>query len=67
MNYNFSEKLKILRIESGLTQTALAKEFNVSLKTISHWETAYSEPSLKQLIAIADFFDVSLDELVGRD
>lgn len=67
MKITFAEKLKKLRIDSHLTQTGLAMEFNVSLKTISHWETGYSEPSIKQLITIANFFDVTLDELVGRE
>ena len=60
----FKENLKILRTEKGLGQNALAEALNVSLKTISHWETGYSEPSIAQLAQIAKFFEISLDELI---
>ncbi len=63
---SFSDNLKTLRNAQNIDQQALATALNVSSKTISHWETAYTEPSITQLIAIADFFDVSLDELVDR-
>lgn len=63
---SFSDNLKALRKVQHIDQLNLAKALNVSPKTISHWETAYTEPSINQLIALADFFDVSLDELVDR-
>ena len=59
--------IKRLRLEKKNTQTELAKQLNTTLKTVSHWETGYTEPSVSQLIMLADFFNVSLDELVGRD
>lgn len=62
----FSENLKALRTASGAGQKQLAEKLNISLKTISHWETGYSEPSISQLIQLADFFEVTIDELVGR-
>ena len=62
----FKENLKTIRKEKHISQEALAKYLDVSIKTISHWETGYSEPSIAQLIQIADFFDVSLDFLLGR-
>ncbi len=61
-----SKNLKFLRKEKGIGQDALAKELNTSVKTVSHWETGYSQPSIEQLIRLADFFDISIDELVGR-
>ena len=63
---SFSENLKSLRKLYKIDQAKLSKELNVSSKTISHWETGYTEPSISQLIMIADFFDISLDELVDR-
>ena len=62
----FKENLKSLRIAKGIGQAVLAEKMNISTKTISHWETGYSEPSIAQLVQLAEFFDVSLDELVGR-
>ncbi|MBQ7770698.1 MAG: helix-turn-helix transcriptional regulator, partial [Clostridia bacterium] len=47
-------------------QGELAKVLSVSLKTVSHWETGYTEPSVAQLIRLADYFEISIDELVGR-
>lgn len=61
------DSLKTMRIERTITQEQLAKKLNISLKTISHWETGYTEPSITQLIALADLYSVSLDELVGRN
>lgn len=61
------ENLKQFRCELKLTQQQLANMLNISLKTLSHWETGYSEPSLDQLIALSDYFKVSTDELLGKD
>lgn len=62
----FPKSLKNLRLCKGLGQKQMALELNLTVKTISHWETGYSEPSVSQLIMLADFFDVSIDELVGH-
>ena len=63
---SFAENLKRLRKELKIGQQDLSKVINVSTKTISHWETGYTEPSINQLIALANFFDITLDELVDR-
>ncbi|MBQ8427221.1 MAG: helix-turn-helix transcriptional regulator [Clostridia bacterium] len=63
---SFSDNLKYLRKNFNIDQGVLAEALNVSPKTISHWETNYTEPSISQLIMIADFFQVSLDDLVDR-
>ena len=63
----FQESLKLLRKSNGLGQDKLAEKLNISPKTVSHWETGNTEPSISQLIQLADFFDVSLDELTGRN
>ncbi len=63
----FSQILKKLRVEQKLSQIELSKKLNVSTKSISHWETGYTEPSITQLIQLADIFDISLDELTGRN
>ena len=62
----FKENLKALRVAKGISQAKLAELLNISVKTVSHWETGYTEPSVAQLVFLADFFDVSLDELLGR-
>lgn len=62
----FSEILKNLRKENGIGQRELAEALFTTVKTVSHWETGYTEPSIKQLIMLADYFEISLDELTGR-
>lgn len=64
MEIKFSENLKRLRIENKIPQAVLAEKMNTSVKTISHWETGYSEPSLKQLLELANFFNLSTDDLL---
>ena len=51
---------------NGLGQKELADALETTPKTVSHWETGYSEPSISQLIMLADYFEVTLDDLVGR-
>ena len=51
---------KKLRIEKGASQVDVAKLLNMSKMAISHWEKGHSEPSISQLIIIADFF-IQLD------
>ena len=54
-----------LRSEKKLSQREIARIFNVSQATYNNWENARTQPSLEQLIALADFFDVSVDYLIG--
>lgn len=61
----FKDNLKDLRVERGIGQVELAKAINVSKGIISLWENGLREPNMSSLIALAKFFDVSLDELVG--
>ena len=66
MKNKLKERLKELREEKGLTQTQLAKETNISQAGIAKWETGDRTPSMDQLIILANFFDCSIDYLVGR-
>ena len=63
---NFSEQLKALRNERGLTQKQLGEVTGLSARGIQDYELEQRKPGLDALIALADFFDVSLDYLVGR-
>lgn len=63
----FPEILKEERIKANLKQTELGEKVKLSLKAISMYETGQREPKLNTLIALADFFDVSIDYLVGRE
>ena len=63
----FCERLKELRVEKGIGQIELAKELNVSKGIISLWENGLREPKLSNLVAMAQFFEVSIDYLVGLE
>ncbi len=63
---DFSSRLKELRKERKITQQDLADTFSVRVRTYQGYEYGESYPEVSKLIAIADFFDVSLDYLVGR-
>jgi len=59
--------LKRLRKEKGLTQEQLAEQFFVSSRSVSRWETGSNMPDLDTLIALADFYDVDIREIIdGR-
>ncbi len=59
-------KLKKLRTEKGLSQAELGRLLGVTGQTVLNWENGIFEPRIKDLIAIADFFGVSVDELIER-
>ena len=63
---NFHENLLRLRTEKKLTQKAIAKEVGISWRAYQNYERGTQEPTLSVLVALADFYDISLDELVCR-
>ena len=67
MELNFGERIKRLRRERDLTQEALADALGISAQSVSKWECAYGYPDITQLPAIANFFGVTIDELLGND
>lgn len=62
----FSDNLKVLRTECGLSQGKLAAEVGVTQQCVSKWERAEGEPTLTYLWKLADLFGVSIDVLCGR-
>ena len=62
----FTERLRALREDRDLTQTELAKAVKVTQRNISFYETGKNEPDIKTIIALAEFFNVSIDYLLGR-
>jgi len=63
MNY-FSYNLKMLRIDKKLSQPQLALELGVSKGIISFWENEKYEPTATNIIAVAKYFNVSIDNLL---
>ena len=62
----FEERLIALRKERNLTQEALANKIGVTPQSVSKWETGQSMPDINLLTPLADFFEVSIDYLLGR-
>ena len=60
-------RLKDLREEKGVLQKELAHAINRTRACISSWEQGKTEPSIDDLLKLADFFEVTVDCLVGRD
>ena len=63
---DFSQRLKLLRKERSLKQREMADICGIGLRGYQGYEYAECYPDVPGLIALADFFDVSLDYLVGR-
>ncbi|NLC77487.1 MAG: helix-turn-helix transcriptional regulator [Clostridia bacterium] len=60
------QRLKRLRMQKGMTQEQLAEVIGISRSALSMYELNQREPDLSTLIAIADYFSVSTDYLLGR-
>lgn len=63
----FGERLKELRTEKGITQKELAAILNVSGNAVHCWECDKQEPSMSMLLALSEYFEVSLDFLFGKE
>jgi len=59
--------LKELRNERRLTQEKIAEQLNVSGRTISRWETGSNMPDIGMLVELAEFFDVSITEIIDGE
>ncbi len=62
----FQKRLKELRTEKGVSQVYIAEILGITDRGYRKYEAGDNEPTMSILIALADYFDVSLDYLVGR-
>jgi transcriptional regulator with XRE-family HTH domain len=67
MKITISQSLRRLRRERGNTQTDLAAHLGISMQAVSKWETGDGYPDIELLPAIASYYNVSIDELLGVD
>ncbi len=65
MNIQFAENIKALRKEHEMTQEQLAEALGITVGAVHKWESKQSMPEIKLLIEIADFFETSVDSLIG--
>ena len=62
----FSERLKTLRKEAGLTQVDVAEKLGISQPAYASWERGVKKPTQENLVKIAQVLNVSVDYLVGN-
>jgi len=67
MQIRIGENLRKLRIKNELTQEKLAEVLGVSPQAISRWENNSTYPDITMLPSIANYYNVSIDELIGMD
>ena len=66
-NLKFKDRLKELRLEKDLTQLQLSIATGLTQSCIAKWENGDRVPSIDAFIKLADYFDCSIDYLVGRE
>ena len=64
---NVGSFLKTLRREKNLTQEQLAEQLHVSGRTGSRWETGSNMPDISLLVALAEFYEVSIPEIIDGE
>ena len=62
---SFGERLKQLRLKSGLSQQELSDELNIGRSTLANYEQGKREPNFETLETIADYFNVDMNYLIG--
>lgn len=62
-----NDRIRQLRMESGISQVEMAKMLCVSKQSVSNWENDNIQPSIEMLVKIAKLFSVSTDFLLGQD
>lgn len=67
MELHFSEMIKQLRKEHGLTQEQLAEALGVTTGAVYKWENGLAMPEIKMLVELADFFEISVDFLLDYE
>ncbi len=63
----FARNLRFLRKQRGLNQDDISLLFNKRANTVGNWENSKSEPSIGELVKLADYFKVGLQELLHAD
>ena len=65
MENRIADQIRFYRKQKGLTQEQLAEAMGVSVAAVSKWEQGQSLPEIPMLMELADFFDLSVDALLG--
>jgi transcriptional regulator with XRE-family HTH domain len=62
----FGERIKELRLKKGVTQRQMADTFGITERNYQRYETGVVDPTASNATKLADFFEVSVDYLIGR-
>lgn len=65
IDMQFNDRLRALRQDKDLTQNALSKLLSIDRKTLSNYETGYRTPSIYLVVKMANYFEVSVDYILG--
>ena len=63
----FTERLTELIVESGKMQKDICAELGIPKQKLTRWKTGYNEPSLDEIVTIAEYFNVTCDFLLGME
>lgn len=66
-NIKIAENIRFFRKQAGLTQEELAARFGSRKTLISNYEIGRNTPDIETLWELSDIFDITIDELVGRE
>ena len=66
-NETLGARLTRLRKEKGMTQSDIADKLSVTAQAVSKWENDQASPDIDILIRLSELYDISLDELLGRE
>lgn len=66
MEINIGKSLKLIREGENITQSQLAKETGIKQQSISRWERGERLPNILDLVKLANYYKISIDELIGR-
>lgn len=64
---DFAERLKSLRLQAGLTQRELAEKLGIAHSTLGMYELGKRVPDIDTMDSIADYFNVTIDYISGKD
>lgn len=66
LHREYTERIKDLMNEERISQAELARSVGISQSAVCNWLNGKKEPSIDSLWRLADFFDVSVDYIIGR-
>lgn len=67
MEARIAENIKIFRKRQGLVQEQLAEAMGVTVSAVSKWEQGIATPDINMIMGLADFFQISVDVLLGYE